>query len=110
MRLGHLKVDFMPDDASILGFTNRWYQQALATAQPYALTPTVTIKLLTPAYFIATKLEAYRGRGNHDPLTSHDLEDIINVVDGRDELVNELSRAQPSVRRYIAGQFAVTPT
>ncbi|MGY3362930.1 hypothetical protein ACVWZL_000055 [Bradyrhizobium sp. GM2.4] len=24
MRLGDLKVDFMPDDESILGFSNRW--------------------------------------------------------------------------------------
>lgn len=27
-----LIVDFMPDDASVLGFTNRWYAEALASA------------------------------------------------------------------------------
>lgn len=105
MRLGNLKVDFMPDDESILGFTNRWYQQALANAQPYALTDTITINLLTPAYFIATKLEAYHGRGNNDPLASHDLEDIINLVDGRKELKPELSSAAQDVRHYIATQL-----
>lgn len=106
MRLGDLKVDFMPDDERILGFTNRWYQQALASAQPCALTGSITINLLTPAYFIATKLEAYHGRGNDDPLTSHDLEDIINLVDGRAELLPELNGAEEDVRHYIATQFA----
>lgn len=79
MMLGNLKVDFMPDDATILGFTNRWYHAALANAQPYALTELISINLLSPEYFIATKLEAYHGRGNNDPMRSHDLEDIINL-------------------------------
>lgn len=95
----------MPDDATILGFTNRWYHKARASAQPYALTDTLTINLLAPAYFIATKLEAYHGRGNNAPLSSHDLEDIINLVDGRDELVGEVARAEADVRQYIAEQF-----
>jgi len=106
MRLGQLKVDFMPDDEAILGFTNRWYRLALATARPYTLTSAISIRLLTPTYFIATKLEAYRGRANNDPLTSHDLEDIINLVDGREELLDELSRQQDDVRHYIATQFS----
>ena len=29
MRLGDLKVDFMPDDKSILGFSNRWYAKGI---------------------------------------------------------------------------------
>lgn len=37
MRLVGLKVDFMPHDGSILGFTNRWYEKALATADPYKI-------------------------------------------------------------------------
>ncbi|RDL48904.1 hypothetical protein BLJAPNOD_04363 [Ensifer sp. M14] len=28
MRLGALKVDFIPDDEKILGFSNRWYAKA----------------------------------------------------------------------------------
>ena len=32
MALGELWVDFMPDDPAILGFSNRWYRQALDTA------------------------------------------------------------------------------
>ncbi|MDH6693992.1 hypothetical protein ABIF33_001110 [Bradyrhizobium elkanii] len=32
MRLGDLKVDFMPDDEDILGFSNRWYAKGIETA------------------------------------------------------------------------------
>lgn len=105
MRLGELKVDFMPDNEAILGFSNRWYRQALETARAYELTDDIVIRLLTPPYFVATKLEAYKGRGNNDPLASHDMEDILNIVDGRPELVAEIKAAQEDVRLYIAEQI-----
>lgn len=37
MRLGDLKVDFMPDDPDILGFTNRWYEKGIQTSIKYEL-------------------------------------------------------------------------
>lgn len=54
---------------------------------------------------MATKLEAFRGRGNNDYLASHDLEDIITVVDGRAELIAEIGRAGEPLRRYLSEQF-----
>lgn len=106
MRLGELKVDFMPDDESILGFSNRWYEKALKkAAQNYELAEGLIIKLLTPPFFIATKLEACRGRGGDDPLASHDLEDILNLVDGREELVSEIAATDEDVRNYIVQQI-----
>lgn len=107
MRLGELKVDFMPDDEKILGFSNRWYEAALACAEDYQLKDDLTIRLLTPPFFVATKLEAYLGRGNDDPLASHDLEDILNLVDGREELVAEIADAHADVRDYIAEQVSL---
>lgn len=104
-RLGELKVDFMPHDSSILGFTNRWYEAALATAQTYALSDELSIRILTPPLFIATKLEAYLGRGNDDPMGSKDIEDILALIDGRPELVNEILSAGADIRDYISDQF-----
>jgi len=106
MRLGELRVDFMPDDEAVLGFTNRWYEQALKTAIQYQVTDGLFIRLVTPAYFVATKLEAYRGRGNNDPLGSRDIEDILTLVDGRSELTNELLIAPPEIRQYISIELA----
>lgn len=107
MRLGGLKVDFMPQDGSILGFTNRWYEKALASAEPYRLSDEVIIRVLAPPLFIATKLEAYRGRGNDDPLGSKDIEDILTLLDGRSELVTEILAADTDVRQYIAEQLLI---
>jgi len=105
MRLGELKVDFMPDDAKILGFSNRWYAKGIATAVPCALTEALNIRILTPELFIATKLEAYIGRGETDLFANRDLEDILQVVDGRPEIVDEVLRAETKVRQFIAEQF-----
>ncbi|MFQ5534307.1 MAG: hypothetical protein ACE5EM_05735 [Sphingomonadales bacterium] len=105
MRLGELKVDFMPDDPEILGFSNRWYEKGIDTAVTHPLTDDLDIKRLTPALFIATKLEAYRGRGDDDPLGSRDLEDILIVVDGREELIAEIQDADEDIRSFIAEQI-----
>jgi hypothetical protein len=105
MRLGKLKVDFMPDDAAILGFTNRWYALGVQTALTYRLTDDLQIKYLTPPIFLATKLEAHLGRGNNDPLASHDLEDVVLVIDGREELIDEIKSADEQVQAFIAQQL-----
>lgn len=97
-----LLVDFMPDDEAILSFTNRWYRDALLSAADHALPSGTLIRVVTPSYFLATKLEAYRGRGRNDPLASRDIEDILAVVDGRDSLQAELAHAEPELRQYIA--------
>jgi predicted nucleotidyltransferase len=107
MRLGTLRVDFIPDDETILGFSNRWYAQGIETATIYPLVENFDIKILTPALFVATKLEAFAGRGNDDLLSSRDAEDILLVVDGREALLQELLAASESVRNYIAEQFTV---
>jgi len=106
MRLGALRVDFMPDDASVLGFTNRWYTEALETATPCALPTGKVIRLVTPPLFVATKLEAYKGRGNNDPLGSRDIEDILTLVDGRPGLLDELRSASAALRHYVADELA----
>lgn len=105
MRLGKLKVDFMPDDPTILGFGNRWYASGIETAQHYQLSEDLTIRILTPPMFLATKLEAYAGRGNGDLITSRDAEDILLIVDGREELLAEITASDINVRNFIAGQF-----
>lgn len=106
MRLNDLIVDFMPDDEKILGYSNRWYGQALAEAKDYELQDKLIIRLVTPAFFIATKLEAYKGRGNNAPLQSRDIEDILNVFDGRAELVEEINQAPLNLRIYISKELS----
>ena len=51
-------------------------------------------------------VEAYSDRGGGDMLASHDLEDIINVVDGRPGLLEEVRNAPADLRAYLAARFA----
>jgi hypothetical protein len=58
-------------------------------------------------HFIATKLEAFAGRGNNDFMMSHDLEDVICVLDGRPELEDEITSSAQEIRSYISGRIRV---
>lgn len=107
MRLGELKVDFMPDDENILGFSNRWYRQALQNAKDFQLLDDLIVRLVTAPYFIATKLEAYKGRGKNDPISSHDFEDILTIVDGRPRLLDELKHLDAPIREYVAAEIGL---
>lgn len=100
-----LIVDFMPDDASILGFSNRWYAEALHHAQDQLLPDGTRIRVVSPVHFVATKLEAYQGRGNNDPLASRDVEDLLHVIDGRVELLAEMQAADPALRLAVSAHL-----
>jgi hypothetical protein len=50
-------------------------------------------------------LEAFAGRGNNDYQSSHDLEELMAVVDGRAELVQEIHAGPEDVRAYIAAEI-----
>jgi predicted nucleotidyltransferase len=105
-KIGDLVVDVMPIEADILGFSNRWYPEALANARPYTLPSGTEIRLVTAPYVLATKMEAFLGRGGGDFLMSHDLGDIIALVDGREELVEEVGAESQELRQYVRKQLA----
>jgi hypothetical protein len=102
-RTADVVLDVMPTDPDILGFSNQWYAPAIEGAQT-AMVAGLAVRVVTPVYFVATKLEAFRGRGQGDYVASHDLEDVITVVDGRSELVREVRAAQEDVRSFIASE------
>jgi predicted nucleotidyltransferase len=103
--IGNCILDVMPTDEKILGFGNRWYPAAIRTAARVQLPSGRLISLIAPPAFVATKLEAFHGRGKGEYLSSHDLEDIITVVDGRSELVEEVHKSDPELRDYLAKEF-----
>ncbi len=105
-RYRELEVDLMPTDPGILGFANRWYPMAMTTAERRVLPSGTAIRLIAAPLFVATKFEAFRDRGNEDILGSHDLEDIINVIDGRPELPLEIARSVDELKDYLATRCA----
>lgn len=88
-----MELDVMPVDEKVLGFTNRWYRAAMIQATERALDPALRIRLITAPLFLATKLDAFNGRGCGDYRSSHDLEDLLTVVDGRESIVAEIADA-----------------
>jgi predicted nucleotidyltransferase len=101
-RLENLEVDLMPTDTNILGFANRWYPLAVQTAELIELPSGAKIRLIAGPVFLATKFEAFADRGKGDLLGSHDLEDIVNVLDGRPEIVGEIAQSPLELKHYLA--------
>ena len=95
----------MPADPSILGFANRWQAAALPHAIERRLPSGAVISAVSPPYLLATKLEAFKGRGRDDLLASRDFGDVIAVVDGREGIVDEVAGTDAEARTYIADEL-----
>lgn len=101
------KVDFMPTDPSVLGFSNQWHVDGVKFSYSHPLTGKQSIRIFHPSHFIASKMEAFKTRGKGDLFGSHDLEDIIFVLDNRDEILNDLLNADAGVKKYLKKEFSV---
>ena len=102
---GHLRVDAMPAEESLLGFSNRWYEKSFATAWSKELKHGLSVKVVDPVCFLGTKFEAFKGRGNND-LFSRDMEDIVYVLEHRTDIVRLIQSADEDLKAYLAGAFA----
>lgn len=99
-------LDVMPTKPEILGFGNEWYQPALEAAVAVKLPSGKRIRMVTAPYFLVTKLAAFANRGKGDYVTSHDMEDIVAVLDGRPEIVNEVKELEETLRKHLMTRFA----
>jgi predicted nucleotidyltransferase len=104
-RKSELIVDVMPSHEGVLGFHNPWYPYAIESALLVNLPDRSAIKLISAPAFIGTKIEAFKNRGQGDYLGSHDLEDILTVVDGRETLLAEIYAAPSELQKYLARSF-----
>lgn len=98
--LGDLTVDIMPTDGAFLGLNTAWFTEALETATEVTVAGT-RLRLISPVAFIATKYVAFCDRGSGDYYASHDLEDLVTVIDGREEIAAEIDRAPAGLRGYV---------
>jgi Nucleotidyl transferase AbiEii toxin, Type IV TA system len=100
-----LILDAMPSRADILGFENVWQAATIPYAVSCKLPSGATIKAAPPVYMLAMKLEAFKGRGKGDFLASRDFGDVVTLIDGRSELLEEVAGAGADVRAYIAEEM-----
>lgn len=101
-----MQLDLVPLDEQVLGFANRWYRAGFAAALQTEVAAGLVLRHLSAPHFLATKFEAFTDRGQNDVYTSHDLEDIMTVIEGRSELAQELAVANADVRQHVADSIA----
>jgi hypothetical protein len=96
-----IKVDIMPTDENILGFSNYWYSEGIENKITKRLSKGTEINVLSPEYYLASKFEAHKNRGGNDLRQSHDFEDIIFIIDNCNDLLEIIKKANHSVRDYL---------
>jgi len=99
---GSLTLDVLALSKEVLGFTNIWYEPALNHASTVTMPGGHLIRVIAAPFFLGTKMEAFRGRGRMDFQASHDLEDFVAVIEGRDTLLQEIAESPQNLRRYLA--------
>lgn len=98
------KVDVMPAKDTAGQKSNPWFEHALRTASLKTLRH-VAVRVVSAPCFVATKLVAFGDRGKGDFYGSHDLEDVVTVVDGRASLVSELAAEEESLRAFVSTEI-----
>lgn len=100
----NVKVDIMPTDPNILGFTNQWYTEGTENKISTILPDGTKIFIFPIVYYLATKFEAHKNRGGNDFRQSHDFEDIIYILDNSKNLLNDILESKESVKKYLKSE------
>jgi predicted nucleotidyltransferase len=98
-------VDVMPTSGEVLGFANLWYKEGFAQSMQKDIGNDCIIKLFQSPYFIASKLEAFKGRGTGDGRLSSDFEDIVFVLNNRQVIWEEMQTCSPHLKQYLKSEF-----
>lgn len=104
-KIGPFLVDVIPTDEKVFGFGNPWHKEAYNKATEVELPSGVKIRTVTSPYFVATKIIAFHDRGKGDFNISHDIEDIITILNGREELVNEVKASPDKLQEFLRDEF-----
>lgn len=97
----YIKVDVIPTDSNVLGFSNRWYEEGIEKKIQKTLPDGNEVFVFPPEFFLASKFEAHNARGGNDLRQSHDFEDIIYILDNCSEILNNITGSNSSVKLYL---------
>lgn len=98
-----ISVDIMASDDGPLGPANRWYKVGFENLW-IAKANMEEIKILSAPCFLATKFEAFNSRGS-DYRTSHDIEDVIYVIDNRTTIVEEIAICDHRIKSFLKSEI-----
>ena len=100
-----IQVDVMPNDPSIIGFSNPWYTDGLRNSINFNLEENLTIRIFAPAWFLASKMVAFADRGKYDFRTSPDFEDIIYVLENSQLIIENLKTVDGEIKDFLKSEF-----
>lgn len=99
-----IKVDIMPTESDVLGFSNRWYESGFEHRISKILPDGTRIFVFPSEYYLAAKFEAHNGRGGNDLRQSHDFEDIIYLLDNCTNILKNINGSKPKVKLYLKAE------
>jgi predicted nucleotidyltransferase len=100
-----IMVDVMPTNADFLGFSNLWYAEGIENRVVKTLPNGTEIFVFPSIYYLATKLEAHKGRGGRDLRQSHDFEDIIYILENCSNILADVTNAGDKLKGYLKDEF-----
>jgi len=100
-----IKVDVMPTDSRLLGFSNRWYPKGIENKIKKILPDGTDIFVFNPGYYLATKFEAHNHRGGKDLRQSHDFEDIIYILENCEDVLKQINQGNSDLKEYLKTEF-----
>jgi predicted nucleotidyltransferase len=98
-------VDVMPTDPAVIGFSNRWYPEGFQNAVAFKLDEKTTINIFSLPYFVASKWEAFKGRGRNDYRTSKDFEDLVYILENAANFEEQLQNSPAHLLGYLKEEF-----
>jgi hypothetical protein len=93
----------MASEDGHFGPSNRWYKIGFENLW-ITNAKNQEIRILSAPCYLATKFEAFNSRGT-DYRTSHDIEDIIYILDNRTTIVEEIKEDKESICQFIKEQL-----
>jgi len=108
-RYRDIKVDVMSTKEIGWAPANIWFEEGFKFKEQTQVDEQM-INILPLPYFLASKFTAYHNRGEKDPRTSHDFEDIIYIIDNQTELVEILNHSQGKVLEFLKAEFKAIMT
>jgi len=106
-RIQGIIVDIIPTNEPSIGFSNIWYPKGFENSVDCKIDDQCTVKILSVPYFIATKIEAFKGRGANDGRTSQDFEDIVFLLENRQNIWDEINNATDELKAYLKTEFSL---
>ncbi|MFT5217410.1 MAG: putative nucleotidyltransferase [Flavobacteriales bacterium] len=98
-----IPVDIMAAEDGPLGPANKWFKIGFNNLWT-VMAADQEIRILDAPCYLATKFEAFKDRGK-DYRTSHDIEDIIYIMDNRTTIVEEVNESKDSIKAFIKDQL-----